>query len=135
MLSFGERRKPEYPGGETSKSTLENQQTQPSYHAESGNRTWATWVDTGDNRTQRIILYNGILLETFILQVKTEFGDMKTRRQNTRARERRGGHAREPKRRNFEVELPTSLKIPKERIVVVLRRTVYVVTKGYKGYS
>ena len=41
----------------------------------------------------------------------------------------------EQKRRNFELELPTSHKIPKERIVVVLRRTVYVVTKGYKGYS
>ena len=58
-------------------------------------------MDTGDNRTQLIILYNGILLETFILQVKTEFGDMKTRRQNTRARERRGGHARGAEKAKF----------------------------------
>lgn len=78
--------------GETSKSKVENQRTQLSWHAESGNRTWATSVegecphhgtnrrslrDARDNRTQLIVLCIGILLETFIWQVTTEFGDTK----------------------------------------------------------
>ena len=40
MLVFGERGKPEYP-----EKRVENQQTQPTYDAESGNRTWDTLVE------------------------------------------------------------------------------------------
>ena len=49
MQVFEERGKPEYPGenqstrGKTSQSREENQQTQPTYDAKSGNR--ATWVE------------------------------------------------------------------------------------------
>ena len=43
MLVFEERGKPEYPE-KTSRCRVENQQTQPTYDAESGNRTRATLV-------------------------------------------------------------------------------------------
>ena len=43
MLVLEERGKQEYPE-KTSRSRVENQQTQPTYDAESGNRTWATLV-------------------------------------------------------------------------------------------
>ena len=43
VLVFGERGKPEYPG-KTSRSRVENQQTQPTYDVRSGNRTRATLV-------------------------------------------------------------------------------------------
>ena len=39
MLVFGEGGKPEYPEKKTSRSRVENQQTEPTYDAESGNRT------------------------------------------------------------------------------------------------
>ena len=42
MLVFEERGKPEYPEKNLS---VENQQTQPTYDAESGNRTRATLVE------------------------------------------------------------------------------------------
>ena len=45
MLVFGERGKPEYPKKKTSLSRVENQQTQPTYDAESGNRTRDTLVE------------------------------------------------------------------------------------------
>ena len=42
---FAEREKPEYPEKKTSRSRVENQQTQPKYDAESGNRTRDTLVE------------------------------------------------------------------------------------------
>ena len=44
MLVFGERGKPEYPE-KPLKSRVENQQTQPTYDDQSGNRTRATLVE------------------------------------------------------------------------------------------
>ena len=44
MHFFEERVKMEYPGGKTSQSREENQQTQPTYEAKSGNQTQATLV-------------------------------------------------------------------------------------------
>ena len=45
MLVFGEREKPECTGRKTSRSKDENQQqTQPTYDAKTGNQTWATLV-------------------------------------------------------------------------------------------
>ena len=44
MLVFEERGKTGVPGEKPSRSRLENQQTQPTYDAESGNRTRATLV-------------------------------------------------------------------------------------------
>ena len=45
MLVFGERGKPEYLGKKTSRSRVENQQTQSTFDAECGNRTRATLVE------------------------------------------------------------------------------------------
>ena len=45
MLVFGKRGRPEYPGENRSYSRVENQQTQPTYDAECGNRTRATLVE------------------------------------------------------------------------------------------
>ena len=46
MLVFEERGKPEYPEkAETSRSRVKNQQTQPTYDAECGNRTRDTLVE------------------------------------------------------------------------------------------
>ena len=44
MQFFEERVKLEYPGGKTCQSREENQQTEPTYDAESGKRTQATLV-------------------------------------------------------------------------------------------
>ena len=44
MLVFEENGKPEYPKKKSSRSIVENQQTQPTYDAESGNQTWDTLV-------------------------------------------------------------------------------------------
>ena len=46
MLVFGERGKPEYRRRKTSRSREENQQTQPTCDAESGNRTRDTLVES-----------------------------------------------------------------------------------------
>ena len=44
MLVFEERRKPEYPEKKLSEQDENQEQTQPTYDAESGNRTRATLV-------------------------------------------------------------------------------------------
>ena len=49
MLVFGERGKLEYPGKNHSEQGRENQQTQPTYDAESGNRTGDTLVEAHSN--------------------------------------------------------------------------------------
>ena len=53
MFVLEERGKPEY-GRKTSRSRVENQQTQPTYDAESGNRTRATLVG-GECSTNKLM--------------------------------------------------------------------------------